>query len=189
MSGPALTNVEHMVRMTNLPPSVNGSLFLYAAALTSVMCIGAICASVLVWMIRDTWRDRKNVKYNTVLFNFRMIFGLLGFAGILRTFPEALYLQIYGDPKVSLGFQAAVTTAKRIADSTSLLFVMSWVGLFVMIYPFVCKALQVEKQGEVISHLTVDDYPSIKRLTRPFICFILTVLVAMAFAFGKVYHT
>lgn len=183
LKGPAVQATEALQSISHLPPSVNGSPFLYATALTSVMCIAALGLCVAGWMARDTWRDRFYVHPKSLLFNFRLMMSLAGFAAFVRALPEVLYLQVYGDPNISQEIQASITMAKRIADSMALGFVLGWMLILVAIYPHVCLAL---KTGP--SHFVKVDRAGVwPRLTRPFMCFICIACVSMAFAYAKVY--
>lgn len=183
MSGPAIKATEMTQYLSQLPPSMNGNPLLYATALTSVMCIAALGLLVAGWMLRDTWRDRFNVHPKSILFNFRAMMGLAGFAAFIRAMPEVLYLQIYGDPDISNEIQAMVTTLKRVTDSLALGFVLGWMLLLVAIYPHVCLAL---KQGPS-QFVEIDRVGVWPRLARPFMCFICIALVSMTFTYAKVY--
>lgn len=185
MPGPGIAerSVERLAEMTNLPPSFDGNPFLYAAALTSVMSIACLGIAVAGWMVRDTWRDRFNAHPTTLLFMFRAMIGLAGFAAFSRAMPEVLYLQVYGDPDVSSATQAAILTAKRVADTLALWLVLGWMLILVAIYPAICIALTSGPAKYVI----VDAYSTWPRLRRPFLCLVCIVGVAVAFAYGKVY--
>lgn len=183
-SGIALKGVEALSQIaTNLPPSVNNSPFLYAAALTSVMCIACLGAAVTGWMLRDTWRDRYLVHPKTLMFNFRMMIAFVGAAAFVRAMPEVLYLQMYGDPQVSNEIQAAVTTAKRLADTFALWLVLMWMLILVVIYPHICLVLK----GGPTRVMPIDNLSVWPRIVRPFFCFVGIALIAMAFAYAKVY--
>lgn len=179
----AKRTAEVLPQLSPLPPSFDGNPFLYAAALTSVMCIACLGIAVAGWMARDTWRDRWNVHPRSLLFGFRAMMGLAGFAAFFRSMPEVLYLQVYGDPDVSAATQAFILTAKRVADSLALWLVLSWMLILVSIYPHICLVL---KHGTV-RQIRVDPLSTWPRLVRPVVCFILILGVASAFAYGKVY--
>jgi hypothetical protein len=179
----AVRSVETLNKMSHLPPSFDGNPFLYAAALTSVMSIACLGVVVTGWMARDTWRDRYLVHPTALLFMFRAMMGLIGFVAFLRSLPEVLYLQVYGDPDVPAHVQAAITTAKRAADTTALWFVALWVLLLVAIYPPLCVAL---KTGPA-RYVAVDPVATWPRLMRPMLGFLCIIAVAIAFAYGKVY--
>lgn len=174
---------EALPQISNLPPSFDGNPFLYAAALTSVMAIACLGLAVAGWMARDTWRDRFNVHPKSLLFGFRAMMGLAGTAAFVRSMPEVLYLQVYGDPDVSAATQAAIITAKRIADSMALWLVLGWMVVLVVIYPHICLVL---KTGPAVS-IRPDPLSSWPRLMRPFCCFLVILVVAIAFALAKVY--
>ena len=174
---------EALPQISNLPPSFDGNPFLYAAALTSVMAIACLGIAVAGWMARDTWRDRFAVHPKSLLFGFRAMMGLAGLAAFVRSMPEVLYLQVYGDPDVSAATQAAIITAKRIADSMALWLVLGWMVILVCVYPHMVLVL---KHGTV-REIRVDPLSTWPRLMRPFACFIVILVVAAAFAYGKVY--
>jgi len=187
MSGPALAGVKQNLLYSHLPASVNGSPVLYATTLTAMMCGTVLGLYVVGWMAKDLVRDRKHAGFRSVLFNFRMMMGLVGGAAVMACLPEVLYLQMYGDPKVSEATQAAVMTGKRVADSMRIYVIIGWVGLLTMIYPYVCLALMDVDDNRQVSHLQVEDYPGLERLWKPAAIFIILALIAMAFAFSKVY--
>lgn len=183
-SSSAVKGVEALNTLTsNLPPSMNNSPFLYAMALTSVMCIACLGLAVSGWMVRDSWRDRFSLHPKSLLFNFRLMICLAGGAAFVRSMPEVLYLQMYGDPSVSVEIQAVVTTAKRIADSLALWLVLGWMSLLVIIYPHICIVLK----GGPARFIEPDRIGAWPRLIRPFMCFICIAIVAMVFAYAKVY--
>lgn len=181
--GVAKKSVEVLQQLSALPPSFDGNPFLYAMALTSVMSIACLGIAVAGWMARDTWRDRFNVHPKSLLFGFRAMMGLAGFAAFVRSMPEVLYLQVYGDPDVSDSVQAAIITAKRIADSMALWLVLGWMVILVIIYPHICLAL---KAGPAV-RVRPDPLSTWPRLVRPFCCFLVILVVAIAFALAKVY--
>ncbi len=181
--GPAKQSVEILAEMSNLPPSFDGNPLLYAMALTSVMSIVCLGIAVADWMARDTWRDRWCVHPRSLLFGFRGMVGLAGFAAFFRSMPEVLYLQVYGDPDVSVAVHAAIITAKRVADSLALWLVLGWMLILVCIYPHLVLVL---KHGTV-RQIRVDPLSTWPRLVRPVVCFIVILVVAAAFAYGKVY--
>lgn len=185
MPGPGIAakSVEQLNTLSSLPPSFDGNPFLYAAALTSVMSIACLGIAVSSWMLRDTWRDRLNARPTSLLFMFRAMIGLAGFAAFFRAMPEVLYLQVYGDPDVAISVQAAIITAKRIADTLALWLVLAWMLILVAIYPAICVALTSDPARYVI----VDAYSTWPRLRRPFVCLLCIIGVAVAFAYGKVY--
>lgn len=174
---------EALPQISSLPPSLDGSPLLYAMALTSVMSIACLGIAVAGWMARDTWRDRWCVHPRSLLFGFRGMVGLAGFAAFFRSMPEVLYLQVYGDPDVSTAVQAGIITAKRVADSLALWLVLGWMLILVCIYPHLVLVL---KHGTV-RKIRVDPLSTWPRLVRPVVCFILILGVASAFAYGKVY--
>jgi hypothetical protein len=179
----AKSAVEKLTQLTNLPPSFDGNPFLYATALTSVMSIACLGLAVTGWMARDTWRDRWCVHPRTLLFSFRLMMGLAGFAAFFRSMPEVLYLQVYGDPDVSSQVQGAIITAKRVADSLALWLVLAWMLILVTIYPHICLVL---KHGTV-RQIKLDTLATWPRLVRPAGVFLVILVVAAAFAYGKVY--
>lgn len=179
----AIRGVEATLQVAHLPPSMNNSPLLYAMALTSVMCIACLGAAVAGWMIRDTWRDRFYVHPKSLMFNFRMMIAFAGAAAFARSMPEVLYLQMYGDPDIALSTQAAITTAKRVADSLALWLVLGWMLILVVIYPHICLVLK----GGPAKIMETDSYSAWPRLVRPFFCFVCIAVVAMAFAYAKVY--
>lgn len=176
-------SLERLTAESPLPLSFNGSPLLYAAALASVMAIACLGLAIAGWMARDTWRDRWTVHPRSLLFCFRAMMGIAGFAAFFRAMPEVLFLQVYGDPDVSPEVQAAILTAKRIADTTALWFVLTWMFILVPIYPHVCMAL---RQG-IPRGVVVDSLGTWPRLARPFLTFVIILIAAMAFAYGKVY--
>jgi hypothetical protein len=179
----ARQTAEMLPQMSTLPPSFDGNPFLYAAALTSVMAIACLGLAVTGWMGRDTWRDRFNLHPNTLLFGFRTMMGLIGFASFMRAMPEVLYLQVYGDPDVSAQTQASILMAKRVADALSLWVVLAWMAIMVAIYPHVSLALRTGPARHVQSDL-LGTWP---RFYRPTACLVVIMVVAVAFAYGKVY--
>lgn len=179
----AQRSVETLTALTNLPPSFDGNPTLYAMALTSVMSIACLGIAVAGWMARDTWRDRWIVHPRSLLFSFRAMVGLAGFAAFFRAMPEVLYLQVYGDPDVSAATQATIINAKRVADSLALWLVLGWMLILVAIYPHLCIVL---KQGPAKA-VYVDTLGTWPRLRRPVACFVVILVVAAAFAYGKVY--
>lgn len=181
--GIARRSVEQLNSLSNLPPSFDGSPLLYAMALTSVMSIACLGIAVAGWMARDTWRDRWCVLPRSLLFGFRAMMGLAGFAAFFRSLPEVLYLQVYGDPDVSPSVQAAIITAKRVADSMALWLVLGWMLILVCIYPHLVLVL---KHGTV-RQIRADPFSTWPRLARPFVCFMVILVVASGFAYGKVY--
>ena len=168
---------------TSLPPSFDGSPFLYAASLTSVMSIACLGLAVAGWMARDTWRDRWLVHPRSLIFGFRLMMGMAGFAAFFRAMPEVLYLQSYGDPDVSAATQQAIVTAKRVADSLALWFVLGWMLILVGIYPHICLVL---KSGPA-RYVQPDALGTWPRLARPTLCFVVILVVALSFAYAKVY--
>jgi magnesium-transporting ATPase (P-type) len=166
---------------------MNGSSVLYATTLTAMMCGVVLGLYVLGWMVKDLVRDKSHAGFKSVLFNFRLMMGLCGLAAVMACLPETLYLQMYGDPKVSETTQAAVMTGKRIADSLRIYVIIGWVGLLTMIYPYVCLALLEVEEGQPVTHLQVEDYPGLDRLWKPAAVFVTLAVIAMAFAFSKVY--
>lgn len=174
---------RELVDMTHLPPSFDGNPWLYASALTSVMCIACLGIAVAVWMARDVWRDRYISHPKSLLFLFRMMMGLAGFAAFTRSMPEVLYLQVYGDPDVSATVQGAITTAKRVADSLALWLVLGWMLILVAIYPAVCVALKTPPARFV----EVDALSTWPRLGRPILIFVIIAGLSIAFAYAKVY--
>ena len=181
--GIATRSVEQLTQLTSLPPSFDGNPMLYAMALTSVMSIACLGLAVAGWMARDTWRDRWCVHPRTLLFSFRLMMGLAGFAAFFRSLPEVLYLQVYGDADVSLATQSIILTAKRVADSLALWLVLGWMLILVTIYPHLCLVL---KHGTV-RQIKLDTLSTWPRLVRPAGCFLVILVVAAAFAYGKVY--
>lgn len=181
--------IETLNQISTLPPSMNDNPFLYATTLTAVMCGTVLGLYVVSWMTRDILRDRRHAGIKSVLFNFRLMMGLAGLAAFIGCLPEVLYLQMYNDPQVSTLLQAMVTTGKRIADSSRIFIIMSWVGILVMIYPYVCLAfIEMDPDSQdVIKNLQVEDYPGFGRLAKPAFIFIVLAIIAMAFAFSKVY--
>lgn len=179
----ATRSVESLTQLTNLPPSFDGNPFLYGAALTSVMSIACLGICVSGWMARDLWRDRFLVHPTALLFMFRLMMGLVGFAAFARSMPEVLYLQVYADPDVPTSVQAMILTGKRIADSLSLWLVLGWMIILVAIYPSICLSLKSGPARLVV----VDAYGTWPRLVRPVAAFACIILVSVAFAFGKVY--
>lgn len=187
MSGPAISATRELMNISNLPASVNGSPVLYALALTAMMCGVVLGIYVVGWMGSDLVKDRKHAGFKSVLFNFRLMMLLCGTSALMACLPETLYLQMYGDPDVSQSVQAAVMTGKRVTDSFRIYIILGWVGLLTMIYPYISLALlDVDDQREV-THLQVEDYPGIGRLWKPAAVFVTIGLIAMAFAFSKVY--
>lgn len=181
--GIARQSVEQLNSLSHLPPSFDGSPLLYAMALTSVMSIACLGIAVAGWMVRDTWRDRWCVHPRSLLFGFRAMMGLAGFAAFFRSLPEVLYLQVYGDPDVSVALQAGIITAKRVADSLALWLVLGWMLILVCIYPHLVLVL---KHGTV-RQIRADPFSTWPRLVRPFACFVVILVVAAGFAYGKVY--
>ena len=166
-----------------LPTSFDGNGILFAAALTSLMCMACLGLAVVGWMARDTWRDRYYVHPLSLVFTFRVIFGLIASNVFIRCAPEVLYLQVYGEPDVSENLVRVITIAKRFADTISLGFFSAWLILFVAIYPHVILAL---KSGPV--KLVRIDIPSIwPRLLRPAAVFLLILSVSCLTAYAKVY--
>jgi hypothetical protein len=180
----AARSLGYLTQRSNLPPSFDGNPFLYASALTSVMCIACLGLAVAGWMVRDICRERYRTHPTSLLFMFRLMMMLVGFASFVRAMPEVLYLQVYGDPDVSLGVQTAILTGKRIADSLALYFVLAWMLIFVAIYPPLSLALQ---SGTAKYVVVVDAYSTWPRLGRPLATFCIIVGVSMAFAYAKVY--
>jgi hypothetical protein len=179
------TAVVQAVNLTHLPPSFNGNPVLFAASLTSVMSIACLGIAVCGWMARDNWHDYRhyNLPIFSVQFLFRWMMGLAAFAAFFRSMPEVLYLQTYGDPGVSTEVQAMVITAKRLADTTALLFVSGWMFILIAIYEPICAALQ---RGE-IRNVLITRQATLPRARRPAICFACIVCTAVAFAYAKVY--
>jgi len=187
MSSPALSAARELTDISHLPASMNGSPFLYVSSLTAVMCGTVLGLYVMLWMARELIRDRKHAGFKSVLFNFRLMMGLAGTAAFFACLPEVLYLQMYGDPQVSLETQGLITTFKRMMDSTRIFFIMGWVSLLAMTYPYICLALIEREDNGVITHIQVADYPGIERLVKPGVIFIILGVIAMAFAWAKVY--
>lgn len=187
MSGPAISATRELMNISNLPASVNGSPVLYAFTLTAMMCGVVLGVYVTGWMAGEMVRDRKHAGFKSVLFNFRLMMFLCGFAAVMACLPETLYLQMYGDTNVSPATQAAVMTGKRIVDSLRLYVIIGWVGLLTMIYPYISLALIDVDEHRNVTHLQVADYPGIGRLWKPAAIFCTIALIAMAFAFSKVY--
>jgi hypothetical protein len=187
MATPSMQAVrEQALAVSQLPASMNGDPVLYATTLTSLMCGFVLGLYVVCWMVKDLHRDRKVSSYKTVLFNFRLMMGLAGFAAMMACTPEVLYLQMYNDPQVSKEAQSAVLTGKRIVDTLRIYVILGWVGLLGMIYPYVCLAL-IDCEKTTVSYLQVADYPGLGRLAKPIIVFMTVAAIAMAFAFSKVY--
>lgn len=186
MSGPAIQAVRELTTISHFPSSVNGSPVLYATTLTAMMCGTVLGLYVLCWMVKDIYRDRKHAGLKSVLFNFRLMIGLVGGAAVMACLPEVLYLQMYNDPQVSQATQAMVMTGKRVVDSARVYVIVGWVALLTMIYPYVCQAL-IDVDEERTTHLQVEDYPGLDRLWKPAVIFGVIALIAMAFAFSKVY--
>lgn len=187
---PAAQAVETLTQISHLPPSMNGNPILYATTLTAVMCGAVLGLYVVSWMMRDMVRDRKHVGFKSVLFNFRLMMGLAGLAAFVGCLPEVLYLQMYNDPQVPTHLQAAISTMKQVMDSSRIFIIVGWVSILVMIYPYVCLALIDLEDGHgqsIIKYLQVEDYPGFQRLAKPALVFITLAVIAMAFAFSKVY--
>lgn len=187
MSSPASQAARELTTISHLPASMNGSPFLYATSLTAVMCGMVLGLYVMTWMGREMIRDRKHAGFKSVLFNFRAMMGLAGTAAFCACLPEVLYLQMYGDPQVSLETQGLITMFKRVMDSTRIFFIIGWVSLLVMIYPYVCLSLMEREDNGTITHIQVADYPGIERLVKPGVIFVILAVIAMAFAYAKVY--
>lgn len=190
MTSPALEAARKLTEISHLPPSMNGNPILYATTLTAVMCGVVLGLYVMCWMGWDTFRDRQRVKSKSVLFQFRAMMFLAGTAAFMACLPEVLYLQMYNDPQVSESIQAAVTTGKRIVDSSRIWVIIGWVGILTVIYPYVCLALMeldMDEKDTMVRYLKVEEYPSIKRLAKPAFVFIIVALIAMVFAISKVY--
>jgi len=182
-SGIADRGIERITGLSHLPPSMDGNLFLYAWSLASVMIIACLGLSVFAWMVRDTWRDRFRLHPQSLLFMFRVMIGLAGFAAFLRSMPEVLFLQSYGDPDVSTGVQAAIITGKRIADGMAVWPVSGWILILVAIYPPLCVALSSGPARAVV----IDIPTTWPRLRRPALLFTCICVVSIFFAYGKVY--
>lgn len=183
MSNSSFRAAEELVRISNLPASMNGSVVLYTIALASVMAISVLGALVCGWMVRDTWRDRFNVHPKSVMFAFRAMMGTIGFTALLRSLPEVLYLQAYNDPDVSLEWQGFITNMKRMADGSAIWFVLLWTGLLVMIYPHITLAL---KSGPTRA-IVLDPLGTWPRLVRPAGIFLCIIVVSFGFAYAKTY--
>lgn len=190
MSNPALKAAETLQQISTLPPSMNGNPFLYVTSLTAVMCGTVLGLYVVAWMGRDLFRDRRHAGFKSMLFNFRLMMGLAGLAAFVGCLPEVLYLQMYNDPQVPTHLQAAVSTMKRVMDSSRIFIIVGWVSILVMIYPYVCLALIDLEDGHdqsIVKYLQVEDYPGFRRLAKPALVFVTLAVIAMAFAFSKVY--
>ena len=188
MSNPALKAAETLQQISTLPPSMNGNPFLYVTSLTAMMCGTVLGLYVVAWMSRDLFRDRKHAGFKSVLFNFRLMMGLAGLAAFVGCLPEVLYLQMYNDPQVPTHLQAAVSTMKRVMEPV--IIIVGWVSILVMIYPYVCLALIDPEDGHsqsIVKYLQVEDYPGFQRLAKPALVFVTLTVIAMAFAFSKVY--
>ena len=188
MVAPAVQAVEVLDQISHLPASMNGSPVLYATTLTAMMCGSLLGGYVVAWMGKDLIRDRKHAGFKSVLFNFRMMMMLCGLGAFAGCFPEALYLQMYNDPKIATETQATVLNMKRMVDSSRVYILIGWVGLLTMIYPYVSLALIEAADGDrIIKHMQVEDYPGLSRLWKPAAIFMLIAGIAVAFAFSKVY--
>jgi hypothetical protein len=94
---------------------------------------------------------------------------------------------MFGDPTVPAGIQSAVIQGKRIVDSARVYVIISWVGLLFMIYPYVCLAL-INIEHKEITTIQVADYPGLEKAWKPALGFVTIAVIAMAFAFSKVYR-
>lgn len=166
-----------------LPQSFDGNGFLYMTALWAIMAIACLGLSVMVWMLRDTWRDRYRIHPKSLLFFYRTMVGLAAFAAFARSFPEAIYLQMYGENDVSQDFMMLVLQIKRFMDSTSIAWVAGWMGLHAAMYPFMQIALT---QGPA-KELTIDMLSPWHRMVRPAIVMLLIGAVSALMAYSKVY--
>lgn len=166
-----------------LPQSFDGNGFLYMTALWAIMSIACLGASGVVWMARDIWRDRYLVHPWTILFCYRLMVMLAAFAAFARSFPEAIYLQMYGEHDVSPEFVMLVLQVKRFMDSTSIAWVAGWLGIHAAMYPFMVLAL---KQGPA-KQLQVDALSPWHRMVRPAIVLLLIGAVSALMAYTKVY--
>lgn len=180
---PLVATVQHLNEVSKLPVSFDGNGFLYATSLCAMMSIACLGIAVCGWMVRDTWRDRYIVHPTQLLFCFRLMVGIIGFSAFIRSIPEVLYLQAYGDNDISPELVALILLGKRAADTVALGFVASWMLILVAIYPPMCIAL---KQGPA-KQMIVDGYGTWPRLRRPAALFFIICAISGLMAYTKVY--
>lgn len=155
----------------------------YIVALTAVMTIACLGAGVAGWMLRDTWRDRKYVKFGEPLYTFRIMKFMAGGAMFLRSMPEVVYLQIYNDPFISPYFVELVISSKQLADTTALTFMIIWVTALILIYPPVFQP----GVDYIYSSDTMKKNIKWSKLARPIFGFGCIAVISFGFAFAQVF--
>ena len=167
------------------PASFNNSPWLYGMSLTSLMSITMFSAVVWAWMVRDLWRDRYTDHPTSLIFLYRLIFAVIAGTAFVRCLPEVAFMTCYGE--VTGDNMGRILSIKRTADFVAMPMVISWMAMFVLIYPFVMLALR-DKSLRVT--LRVDPFSVWPRLARPLVifCVILAIAVVMALAKGSLGH-
>lgn len=163
------------------PTSFGGNPWLYGSALASLLAIGVFGAVVVGWMLRDLWRDRFLDHPTSLLSCFRAMKLLAGSAAFIRCLPEVAYLTCYGDKNISDRTIALILMVKRIADSVALSVVAAWMGMLVMLYPFVVIALRYQSNRNV----RIDPLANWPRLVRPALILATVVLISALMAVAK----
>lgn len=167
----------------NIPASYDGNPLLYAASLNSLTLIAFLGTAIVGWMVRDCWRDRFSCHPLSLLFGFRIMMAIIGVVAVVRTVPEVLYLQAYGERNISPDMVAAILTLKRFMDTVTVSMVLSWMLLFVSMYPWLCLSL---KSGPVSA--VRFDVPGVwMRLRRPLCLVIVVTIISSLMAYSKVY--
>jgi hypothetical protein len=165
------------------PPSFGNNPWAYGAAFASILSIAVFGVIVVGWMLRDIWRDRKLDHPYSLVFQFRFMVLCASAAALIRSFPEIVYMSLYGDPAVDDRQIALVLTVKRAMDAIALPIVSTWMGVLVSIYPFVIIALR----NKVTHTVQVDPVSSWPRVARPAGIFALVVVISSLLAVAKGY--
>lgn len=161
------------------PPSFDGNPWLYGSALASLITIGIINAINLRWMVVDLYADRYRSHPLSVLFLFRTMIGLLSLVGVVRCFPEVVYLTCYGE--VTGYWMGVILTVKRVADTISLPGVILWTGILNVTYSRMVLALTTVEQRAV----QIDPWQQWHRLGKPLAILGMILLCASLIAVAK----
>lgn len=166
--------------MSPYPPSFNGDPVLYGTSLASLMTITMFACVTWSWMARDLWRDRYRDHPLSLAFLFRAMIATVSFVSIIRCLPEVAYMTCYGE--VTGYRMSQILVVKRMADTLALPTVAGWMGMLVLIYPFVIVALHARDVRQVVVTDPLSVWP---RLMRAAVMALVILCIAALIALSK----
>lgn len=161
------------------PASFDGNGILFATALFSVTAIACLSSMIAGWMARDLWRDRFTIHPKSPIFSFRLIVMFVGVVGVMRSGPEAAYLFLYNEPRVTPALYQFVLIVKRLSDTLSIVPVVAWMALLTVSYAGIVH------QMKACTYISPDRLGPWPNLVRPFLVLIIVLSIAFLVAIGK----